>query len=210
MENVPPNGSCHSGSRGTTERHRQWVYLRTTRAAGAWYPGGTFPFAARDTWIPAVAWTSTGHVCRRFRRLRSSVCRYLVPRLQAARWYGPIFRLLFRHSPKSLLLLPLLCTAAGRHAVTAQCSPVLLRPAHILDERYSVLGTASHIWPEQFRSTAEDFVLGASILAGIAPEAAFGYKRLGLCLAFEHCVPDATLPLFHHDGNGWFPLVRRS
>ena len=36
-----------------------------------------------------------------------------------------------------------------------------------------------------------------------------GFAKLGLALAFEHGVPDATLPLFYWDGPGWEPLMRR-
>lgn len=37
-----------------------------------------------------------------------------------------------------------------------------------------------------------------------------GYHRLGLGVAMEDSVPDANLPLFFEDANGWQPLVRRS
>ncbi len=37
-----------------------------------------------------------------------------------------------------------------------------------------------------------------------------GYHRLGLGIAMEDSVPDANLPLFFEDANGWQPLVRRS
>ncbi|MES3099302.1 hypothetical protein O6W96_07315 [Sphingomonas faeni] len=37
-----------------------------------------------------------------------------------------------------------------------------------------------------------------------------GYHKLGLGIAMEDSVPDANLPLFFEDANGWQPLVRRS
>ena len=40
---------------------------------------------------------------------------------------------------------------------------------------------------------------------------AFGFNRLGLTIAFQHCIPDATLPIFWANGPaGWTPLMRRS
>lgn len=39
----------------------------------------------------------------------------------------------------------------------------------------------------------------------------YGYKSLGLTMAFEHSVPDATLPIFWASGvNNWIPLIRRT
>jgi hypothetical protein len=37
-----------------------------------------------------------------------------------------------------------------------------------------------------------------------------GFHKLGLALAFQHCVPDATLPLFYWEHNEWHPLIRRT
>lgn len=40
---------------------------------------------------------------------------------------------------------------------------------------------------------------------------AFGFNRLGLTIAFQHCIPDATLPIYWASGpNGWTPLMPRS
>ena len=37
-----------------------------------------------------------------------------------------------------------------------------------------------------------------------------GFHKLGLGLAFEHSTPDASLPIFYSQVNGWAPLVRRT
>jgi len=36
-----------------------------------------------------------------------------------------------------------------------------------------------------------------------------GFHNLGLGVAFEHSVPDATLPVFWHSSDDWKPLRRR-
>jgi hypothetical protein len=104
---------------------------------------------------------------------------------------------------------PLICTTRGHDTIAATCPAVSLRPAHVLPAQYNVLDQDSLIWPDHLRPDAARFITMASARAGIPGPVTFGYKNLGLCLAFEHCVPDATLPLFYHDLNGWNPLVRR-
>jgi hypothetical protein len=36
-----------------------------------------------------------------------------------------------------------------------------------------------------------------------------GFHGLGLTVAFEHGIPDASLPIFFSERNGWKPLMRR-
>ncbi len=105
---------------------------------------------------------------------------------------------------------PLVCTEYGRGAIQSSCGMVALYPAHVLCERYSAFSENSIVWPERLRSTAEEFVVTSSSRAGIGEDECRGYRRVGLTLAFEHCVPDATLPLFYTENNGWHPLVRRT
>ena len=105
---------------------------------------------------------------------------------------------------------PLVCTECGRTAVQSSCAAVVLCPAHVLSERYSAFSEDSIVWPERLRSTAKEFLVTASSRAGISESQCGGYRGLGLSLAFEHGVPDATLPLFYTEGNGWHPLVRRT
>ncbi len=50
----------------------------------------------------------------------------------------------------------------------------------------------------------EDFI------AGNVQWLRYGYHEQGLLLAFDHSVPDATLPIFWSPGKyGWTPLVAR-
>jgi hypothetical protein len=105
---------------------------------------------------------------------------------------------------------PVLCTQHGAARIVGECPNVHLQAAHILPTKYSALASDSIIWPERLLPAANSFVQEASRRAGIPENDWRGFHNLGLCLAFEHCIPDATLPLFYWDRNGWKPLMRRT
>jgi len=105
---------------------------------------------------------------------------------------------------------PVVCADLGRRVIRDRCPGLQLWPAHFLSDRYSATSSDSLIWPERLRPTALEFLRSASKRAGIPEDQWAGFKDLGLALAFEHCVPDATLPIFYCEHNGWHPLVRRT
>ncbi|WP_147451332.1 phosphoribosyltransferase-like protein [Corallococcus llansteffanensis] len=104
---------------------------------------------------------------------------------------------------------PLICTELGAESIHLECPKVVLEPAHLLSDNYNALSSNSHLWPDHLRPTAYDFIENASRRAGIPLGKWKGFQDLGLAIAFEHSVPDATLPLFHWEGNGWIPLIPR-
>ena len=109
---------------------------------------------------------------------------------------------------------PLVCTERGSARITAECPGVNLAPAHFLAERYGALAADSLIWPDRFRSSASSFLETVSARAGIPDLNGDvgdwrGFRRLALAIAFNHSVPDATLPLFTWNRNGWRPLIRK-
>jgi hypothetical protein len=107
---------------------------------------------------------------------------------------------------------PLVCTEYGYDRVMIECPGVVLRPAHMISNRYSAFAPDSLIWPAHLQPTATDFIKAASDRAGIptngAPDDWQGFHRLGLAIAFPDSVPDATLPIFSWEKNGWKPLLR--
>jgi hypothetical protein len=109
----------------------------------------------------------------------------------------------------SFFYAPLVCTAKGAATVARDCPNVALRPAHLLSEEYSADHPESVLWPKQLRPSASSFIESASARAGIPSGRRFGYRGLALAFAFEHSTPDATLPLFYWEENGWIPLVTR-
>ena len=104
---------------------------------------------------------------------------------------------------------PAVCTSMAADRIAHEAPRVRVRPAHVLTDAYSAAHPDSLLVPAHLAGGLESFVASVSTRVGIHPDSAFGYKRLGLAIAFEHSVPDATLPLFWMELPGWTPLRRR-
>lgn len=109
----------------------------------------------------------------------------------------------------SFYYCPLLCTQHGLSVIDANCPGLQVRPTHLLPSEYSANHPASLLWPEALRAESVRFVDDSSERAGISAAKRWGYANLALALAFQHGVPDATLPILWWEDNGWIPLVRR-
>ena len=113
-----------------------------------------------------------------------------------------------------ILYVPIVATRSGLTAIENECIGLKVRPAHVLDERYSLTSPNSVLWPDALKSDAASFLFDASCRAGIVDECEHGWKGfhdLALALAFHHSVPDATLPLFFwKKKNQWVPLISRT
>jgi hypothetical protein len=108
---------------------------------------------------------------------------------------------------------PVVATEQGLNLVRSR-TPVIVSPAHMLPDIYSALHPSSIVWPEHRQQEGAQFVFEASQRAGIPDTGGGvndwrGFYRLGLTLAFEHGVPDATLPLFWWESDTWTPLKPR-
>jgi hypothetical protein len=114
--------------------------------------------------------------------------------------------LLLRNS--QFFYCPLVCTAYGKQKIQTECPAVNVRPAHIISDEYGAFARESVLWPAELRASAAAFVERASSRAGIPNWK--GFHDLGLALAFEHSVPDATLPILYWRENGWKPLIART
>lgn len=109
---------------------------------------------------------------------------------------------------------PLVCAEVGRQHIAGKCPLVKIVPAHMLPNTYSALSENSVIWRDDMKTTGPDFVERASATARIpfrsGQEGCWkGYRELGLALAFAHGWPDAILPIFTHQQNGWKPLLKK-
>lgn len=123
------------------------------------------------------------------------------------------FALASKHGAK-IFYTPIVATKYGLQRIREKCTGLDLRPAHIIDEMYSLTSDKSILWPAALKPHAADFLLNASRRAGIVDGldglSWKGFHDLALPLAFSHSVPDATLPLYFWDRNGWTPLITRS
>jgi len=108
---------------------------------------------------------------------------------------------------------PLVCTEYGAQRIRTTCPEVVLVPAHLISARDGALHAESRLWPQDLLSKARPFIQQVSQRAGIPQGGSPGWEGfhgLGLALGFAHSVPDATLPLFYWEAQGWRPLIRRT
>lgn len=109
---------------------------------------------------------------------------------------------------------PLVCTELGKQHIFETCPLVKVVPAHQLPTSYSALSESSVIWRDDMKVAGPDFVKRASDKARIPYREGqegcwMGYRKLGLALAFAHGWPDAILPIFTYNQNGWKPLLKK-
>lgn len=107
-------------------------------------------------------------------------------------------------------------TAAGLTQLRNFAPTVAVSVAHSLSDRHSLAGVESADRTEYLRIVellqkyAPRLTPKDNYIAENEDWKKFGYKSLGLMLAFEHSVPDSTLPIFWSEGTeGWIPLIKR-
>lgn len=109
--------------------------------------------------------------------------------------------------------IPVVATQYGLSEIADSCNRINVLPAHVLPPEYSALHPNSVLWPDHLRPTAYDFIKSVSERACIPDTDGNeddwrGFHKLGLALAFNHSVPDSTLPLFTWEMNGWKSLIQ--
>jgi hypothetical protein len=120
-----------------------------------------------------------------------------------------------RSDKSQFLYCPAICTGFGARKIAKECSQVVISPGNLMGDQYSAISPESIIWPAHLRSSAPAFLAAVSSRAGIpdtdgGTDDWRGYRKLALCIAFQHGRPDATLPIFSWKMNGWTPLLRCS
>ena len=124
------------------------------------------------------------------------------------------FEALVRSSPATFFYCNAMTTEYGLKRINRMAPDVMVSAGNIIPDRYSLADPASLLWPRTIR--AEGIALVEAIGRRLGYDADDGseqdwrgFHKLGLALAFQHSVPDANLPIFFTDRNGWRPLVRR-
>ncbi len=127
----------------------------------------------------------------------------------------------YQNRPFTAAYVTLVATDYGLKQIGLSAPNVAVCAAHVLDETCTVRGLKGAA------STSDDALSGRAIellrkyavrltptedyMVKNADFKVFGYKERGLLFAFDHCVPDATLPIFWAPGtNDWHPLVERT
>ena len=104
----------------------------------------------------------------------------------------------------------MLGTKYGVNRIIREASDIDLHFAHILEENMSPIHPDSIVWPEHLKKDALDFIMNTSRRAGIPDNQIAGFHNLGLTIAFNFTIPDATLPIFRWKKNGWFALMEKN
>lgn len=117
-----------------------------------------------------------------------------------------------------VFLLALVATSYAIKRVRGAVPNVLVSLSHELDDAYSVRSLRSpplHPPIDDFSTRMSDFLArhaGALTLPSFIKNCdwpSFGFGGFGLLFAFEHSIPDSSLPIFWApDGPNWVPLVR--
>lgn len=87
--------------------------------------------------------------------------------------------------------------------------------SHVLGERYNIKSTNCAIVADDVRAKLCKLIDKYADLYLKSPNVPnyvgkYGFCNLGLTIAFQHSVPDATLPIFWAESSDWKPLYRRS
>ena len=82
--------------------------------------------------------------------------------------------------------------------------------AHTLSSTYSARNPNTVIVPNHLRSKLHHVIEKYAPRISCTPEEAYGHGQFGLNIAFDHSVPDLTLPLIWKATENWTPLRKRS
>ena len=101
-------------------------------------------------------------------------------------------------------------TSYGLDAVKGGLPQVTVTPAHTIDQTHSVADPNSRVWPTDLKPGVDAFITDSTRRSGYPEAKRLGFHDLGLALAFEHTIPDSSLPLLWHSSATWTPLMRRA
>lgn len=108
-----------------------------------------------------------------------------------------------------------IATSTAQKHILDETGSDFLFPAHLLSEESNSVLPTSRVWEGLNSNDAIAIIKDASIRAGYGSEDCGqndwrGFNCLGLTLAFNHGIPDASLPIFYSHRNGWIPLMARA
>lgn len=136
--------------------------------------------------------------------------------------YPSSFKEAYSESNFLPIYLTLIATNAGMERLKQEAGCVLISATHILDDsqRYTAVQGRSNETTKETTARIEKFL--AKYAPRLAPQddyvansltyTKYGYNSGGLMFAFEHSVPDLSLPIYWSNGKdaSWIPLVQRA
>ncbi len=111
------------------------------------------------------------------------------------------------------VFLPVFATEWGIRRIRSRSSQIAVETSVVLSKRDSWRRDAIVSGERPLHAAALAFIERTHRAIGLRQNAetgALGYRRQGLALAFNHGVPDATLPLLSTEIKGYHPLISRS
>lgn len=111
----------------------------------------------------------------------------------------------------------LCCALATTYAIekiTSLYPEVKIICGSVIPDSYNIVKSGNLFWEKELHLDLIDFIKRKSFELGYEDcdgdiNDWRGFGKLGLGVAFEHSTPDATLPLFYHQKDGWLPLVEK-
>ena len=106
-------------------------------------------------------------------------------------------------------------TWKAKNKIERVAPSVTLSSAHLIPQNLCAVNPESKIWEGMEIESSLNILRNASDRAGYNLEDGSqndwrGFHSLGLTLAFNHGIPDASLPIFHSSRENWKPLFRRN
>ncbi len=126
---------------------------------------------------------------------------------------GPAsFEEAFREAENPVYVAVCLATEDGIKFIEEHCPNVRVMAGNVLSRQYSLFDKESLLLPSELRKEGLEIIKTTSHKAGYVDTGGDqndwrGFEKQGLAIAFQHSVPDATLPLFYSETQGWVPLV---
>ncbi|WP_156186579.1 hypothetical protein [Cellulomonas sp. A375-1] len=106
---------------------------------------------------------------------------------------------------------PSICTTYALGRIQPVAPNVRVCASHYLPPEASLVHPRSLYIEPRLASDMSDLLIEVTRRSGLrfCAVGPHGFHNLGLGVAFEHSVPDATLPVFWHSSDDWKPLRRR-
>lgn len=128
---------------------------------------------------------------------------------------GTSFEEIHRQIGFCAIYVSLVGTDTGIARIASKAPSVAVCVAHKVDNRGTLWGIqgSNFLLHQQIETILKKYATRLTPLDGYMHQdnyLVYGYKKRGLFFAFEHSVPDATLPIFWCRGtNNWEPLIER-
>lgn len=116
-----------------------------------------------------------------------------------------------------IIYAPLIMNMMGYERINNECKGLELQFVHTLSDEYNLFSEKCLCWENdigKYRKglqmiTEKSRILGIPMSNPSMDIYYKGFGAQGLAIAFSHGIPDASIPLFYWDREGWIPLIKK-